>query len=174
VKVHVEYGRPNQVYEDVLNGVADFGFLAFPVRQPNLEIVPFRMDKLVFICHPQHPFAGQRSVKLNALAGQKFIGFESDIPIRKVVDKMLGSRSVEVQRVTEFDNIESVKRAVEIDAGVSIVPQGTVTQEVVMRTLVALPIEGGKFYRPLGILYKKNKVLSPAMKQFLAVLTAGI
>jgi DNA-binding transcriptional LysR family regulator len=70
----------------------------------------------------------------------------------------------------EFDNVETVKRAVEIDAGISIVPQGTVVQEVVKQTLATVPIEDGDFFRPLAAIYKKNKVLSPAMKQFLAIL----
>jgi DNA-binding transcriptional LysR family regulator len=70
----------------------------------------------------------------------------------------------------EFDNIETVKRAVEIDAGVSIVPQGTVLQEVSKQTLAEIHFEDAQFYRPLAAIYKKNKVLSPAMKQFLAIL----
>jgi DNA-binding transcriptional LysR family regulator len=70
----------------------------------------------------------------------------------------------------EFDNIETVKRAVEIEAGISIVPYGTVLQEVAKQTLAAVQIEDGDFYRPIAALYKKNKVLSPAMKQFLMLL----
>jgi DNA-binding transcriptional LysR family regulator len=70
----------------------------------------------------------------------------------------------------EFDNVETVKRAVEIDAGISIVPQGTITQEINKNTLAAVQIEDGEFYRPLAAIYKKNKVLSPAMKQFLGIL----
>ena len=70
----------------------------------------------------------------------------------------------------EFDNVETVKRAVEIDAGVAIVPIGTVTQEVSKSTLAAITIEDAQFYRPLAAIYKKNKVLSPAIKQFLTVL----
>jgi len=73
----------------------------------------------------------------------------------------------------EFDNIETVKRAVEIDAGVSIVPQGTVTQEISKQTLAAVTLEDGSFFRPLAALYKKNKVLSPAIKQFLTLLKEG-
>jgi DNA-binding transcriptional LysR family regulator len=77
---------------------------------------------------------------------------------------------VEVQTVMEFDNIETVKRAVEIGAGVSIVPLSTISQETSKRTLTAVQIEDGQFFRPLAAIYKKNKVLSPAMKQFLTVL----
>jgi LysR family transcriptional regulator, transcriptional activator of the cysJI operon len=170
VKVHVEYRRSNQVYEDVLGNVVDLGLVAYPVRDPKLEIVSLRRDKMVLICHPQNPLAKAKSIKLSSISGQKFIGFEPDIPTRKAIDKILKDHNVQVQHVMEFDNIETVKRAVEIEAGLSIVPQATVVQEVAKQTLAQVQFENAEFYRPLAALYKKNKVLSPAMKQFLAIL----
>jgi DNA-binding transcriptional LysR family regulator len=170
VNVHVEYRRANQVYEDVLSNVVDLGLIAYPTKDAKLEIVPLRKEPLVVICHPQHPFARQKSVRLKSLAEQKIIGFEPDIPTRKALDKILKAHGVEVRHAMEFDNVETVKRAVEIDAGISIVPLGTVVQEVSKQTLAALPIEDGDFFRPLAAIYKKNKVLSPAMKQFLTIL----
>jgi DNA-binding transcriptional LysR family regulator len=170
VNIHVEYRRANQVYEDVLSNVVDLGLVAYPVKDPKIEIIALRKEPLVLVCHPQHPFAKLNTVKLKALAGQKIIGFEPDIPTRKALDKILKEHGVEIKHVMEFDNVETVKRAVEIDAGVSIVPQGTIAQEISKQTLIAVPIEDGDFYRPLAAIYKKNKVLSPAMKQFLAIL----
>jgi DNA-binding transcriptional LysR family regulator len=170
VNVHVEYRRANQVYEDVLGNVVDLGLVAYPTRDSKLELFPLRKDALVLICHPQHPFAKQKSIKMKTLSGQKFIGFQPDIPTRKALDKILKENSVEVQHVMEFDNIETVKRAVEIDAGIAIVPQTTVVQEVAKNTLAQVEIDDGDFYRPLAAIYKKNKVLSPAMKQFLSIL----
>ena len=170
VNIHVEYRRANQVYDDVLSNVVDLGLVAYPVKDAKLEIVPLRKEPLVLICHPQHPFTKLKSVRLKALAGQKVIGFEPDIPTRKALDKILKEHGVEIKHVMEFDNVETVKRAVEIDAGISIVPHGTVIQEVAKQTLALVTIEDGEFYRPLAAIYKKNKVLSPAMKQFLAIL----
>ena len=117
VNVHVEYRRANQVYEDVLGNVVDLGLVAYPTRDSKLEICPLRKDPLVLICHPQHPLAKNKSLRLKAINGQKFISFEPDIPTRKALDKILKEHSVHVQHVMEFDNIETVKRAVEIDAG---------------------------------------------------------
>jgi len=174
VNVHVEYRRANQVYDDVFSNVVDLGLVAYPQKDSKLEIVPLRKEPLVLICHPQHPFAKQKSIKLKTLAGQKVIGFEPDIPTRKALDKILREYGVEIKHVMEFDNVETVKRAVEIDAGISIVPIGTVTQEIAKNTLAAVQIEDGEFYRPLAAIYKKNKVLSPAMKQFLGTLKETI
>jgi DNA-binding transcriptional LysR family regulator len=170
VNVHVEYRRANQVYDDVLSNVVDLGLVAYPTRESKLETIALRKDPLVLICHPQHPFAKAKSVKLKSLTGQKFIGFEPDIPTRKALDRILKDNNVEVQHVMEFDNIETVKRAVEIDAGISVVPQGTVLQEVAKQTLAQVQLEDGEYFRPLAAIYKKNKVLSPAVKQFLAIL----
>jgi DNA-binding transcriptional LysR family regulator len=170
VNVHVEYRRANQVYEDVLGNVVDIGLVAYPIKESRLEIVPLRKEPMVLICHPSHPLAKSKAVRLSALAGQKFIGFEPDIPTRKAIDRALRDNLVEVQHVMEFDNIETVKRAVEIEAGISIVPAQTVAQEVAKQTLAAVPLEGVDLTRPLAAIYKRNKVLSPAMKQFLSIL----
>jgi DNA-binding transcriptional LysR family regulator len=170
VNVHVEYRRANQVYEDVMGNVVDLGLVAYPTRDNKLEIYPLRKDPLVLVCHPQHPLAKQRRIKMKTLSGQKFIGFQPDIPTRKALDKILKENNVDVQHVMEFDNIETVKRAVEIDAGVAIVPQTTVVQEVAKQTLAQVELDDGDFFRPLAAIYKKNKVLSPAMKQFLSIL----
>ena len=170
VNVHVEYRRSNQVYEDILGNADDLGLVAYPVKDPKLEVVPLRKDKLVLICHPKHPLAKNNNVSLKDLAGQRFVAFEPDIPTRKAIDKALKDAGVEVQTAMEFDNIETVKRAVEIDAGISIVPASTVAQEVAKHTLEAVELDNGSLSRPLAVIYKKNKVLSPAMKQFIATL----
>ena len=109
-------------------------------------------------------------MKLSEIAGHKFISFASDIPTRKAIDKILRDELIEVQHVMEFDNIETVKRAVEINAGIAILPQGTILQEVSNSTLTALELADGEYFRPLAAIYKKNRVLSLAMKQFLNVL----
>jgi LysR family transcriptional regulator, transcriptional activator of the cysJI operon len=170
VHVHVEYKRSDHVYEDVLGNVVDLGLVAYPVRDAKLEVIPIKKDPMVLICHPQHALAKNKNVKVKALAGQKFISFEADIPTRKALDKILREHSTSVQHVMEFDNVETVKRAVEIDAGIAIVPSSTISQELEKRTLAQVRIDDADLFRPLAAIHKKNKVLSPAMKQFITVL----
>lgn len=174
VNVHVEYRRANQVVEDVLGNVVDLGLIAYPHRDSKLDIVPLPKEPMTVICHPHHALAKSKSIKLSALAGQNFIAFEPDIPTRRAVDKVLREHGVQVAPVMEFDNVETVKRAVEIDAGVSIVPVTTVKQEVTKQTLVALKVDDADLSRPIAAIHKKSKVLSTAMKQFIALLKEGI
>jgi DNA-binding transcriptional LysR family regulator len=174
VNVRVEYRRSNLVYEDILHNAVDFGLVAFPVKQRQIEALPFRDDHLVLICHPGHPLAKGGEIDLKQLAGQKFIGFDPDIPTRKAVDQIFRDHKLEIEPVMEFDNIETVKRAVEIDHGIAIVPQATVLQEVKQGTLVAVHFKGKDFTRPLAILHRKGRVLTPAMKKFIETLGVDI
>ena len=170
VKVDVEYQRANQVYDDILGNAVDLGLVAYPTADSRLEVIELRRDPMVFICHPKHPLARQKNLKLESLQDQRFIAFEPDIPTRKALDLLLLDRKITVNTTMEFDNIETVKRAVEIEAGVSVVPASTVTQEVEKRTLVALKFSNVEIERPIALIYKKNKVLSQAMKQFIKTL----
>src|SRR5512135_1902360 len=83
VNIHVEYRRANQIYEDVLGNVVDLGLVAYPTRDSKLEIVPLRKEPMVVICHPQHHLAKAKSMKTSALAGERFVAFDADIPTRK-------------------------------------------------------------------------------------------
>jgi LysR family transcriptional regulator, transcriptional activator of the cysJI operon len=170
VNVHVEYLRTDQIYEDVTSNIVDVGLVAYPRKDDKLETVALRKDPMVLICHPEHPFAKRKSIELKALGGQKFVSFEPEMPTRRALDKAFRARGVAVQHMMEFDNIETVKRAVEIGAGIAVVPQMTVSEEVSSGTLAAVPIAGGGLSRPLAAIYKKTRVLSHAMKQLLALL----
>ena len=75
VEVRVELCKTSEVYQRVLNDEVDVGLVAYPLREPRLKTVPLRKDRLVVICHPQHPFAKLRSIKLKALSGQRFISW---------------------------------------------------------------------------------------------------
>lgn len=171
VNVRVEYRRSNLVYEDILHNSVDFGLVAFPLKHRQIEAVPFRDDQLVLITHPEHPLARRGGeVGLAEMAGLKFIGFDPDIPTRKAVDQIFRDNKIEIEPVMEFDNIETVKRAVEIDHGVAIVPQATVQRESQQGSLKMLPFKEKNFTRPLAILHRKGRVLTPAMRKFIDTL----
>ena len=175
VNVRVEYRRNNLVYEDILHNSVDFGLVAFPQKQRQIEIIPFLNDRLVLITPPQHPFAKRGQVAVDELDGQKFIGFDPDIPTRKAVDHIFREHRMEnCEPVMEFDNIETVKRAVEIDHGIAIVPQATVQQELRAGSLAMVTLKGKEFTRPLAILHRKGRVLTPAMRKFIEILSMDL
>jgi len=171
VKVLVQYKHANQVYEDVIHNATHLGIVAYPVKKSQIEIIPFKRDKLVTICAPTHPFAALSTISIQDIQEQNFITFEKGTPTREALEQIFCKYDVTTKIVMEFDNIETVKRAVEIDAGISIVPQVTVENEMQCGTLKALKFEPQTFERPIGILYKKGKKFSPAVQKFIDLLT---
>ena len=96
--------------------------------------------------------------------------FEKDIPTRKATDEILANADVEVSVTMEFDNVETVKRALEINAGLAILPASTVKNEVERNQLVTFKLEGGIHNRPLAVIYKKNRVITPALRSFVELM----
>ena len=170
VEVKIDYRRSAQVYTEVLEGDADLGLVAFPAKRTGLVVEDFWRDKLVLICHPEHPLAERKRVRLKDLQGEKFISFEPDLPTRKVIDRLLREQGVEIEHTMEFDNIETVKRAVEIENGISIVPQTSVADEARNGSLVPVEVESFDMWRPLGVIYRRHRAISPAQKQFVTLL----
>jgi len=174
VNVRIEYRRSNLVYEDVFSSTADFGLVAFPQKYRQVEIIPFMEDQLVAICSPKHKLAGKKEIELADLQGCRFIGFDQDSPTRKALDQFFREQRIELEPSMEFDNIETLKRAVEVDAGVALVPEGTIRQEIEQGTLVKLKLRDRHVSRPLAILHRKGRVMTPAMKRFLTLMLNGL
>src|SRR6185295_2296800 len=125
---------------------------------------------MVLVCAPTHRLAGYPRIALEDLAGEKVIGFDSDLTIRREIDRVLQLHHAEVRVTMEFDNIETIKRAIEIDAGVALLPEPTVLREVEARSLVRVPLSTHELVRPLGILHRRGKELGSTARRFIELL----
>jgi DNA-binding transcriptional LysR family regulator len=166
VQVHLEYLHPDRVYEKVLDGAADFGLVSFPRQSRQLAALSWREEEMVLACSPSHRLARHLLASPEELEGEKYIGFDRELVIRREVDRFLRELGVTVDVTLEFDNIENIKKAVEIAAGVALLPEPTLRREVKAGTLVALPLQGCRLVRPLGIIQRRDRKLNPAAARF--------
>ena len=148
-------------------GEIDLGIVAYPNKRPQLLVAPFREDRLVLICSPQHPFAHFQRVSIKKLHGEKFVGFERDVATRRALDRVFRQHGIKVQYIMEMDNIETIKRVVEVGSGLSIVPEPAIAQEVKNDTLRAIQFSDEPLMRPLGILLKRGRRFTPAVQEFI-------
>ncbi len=170
VNVHIEYFSANKIYELVLAGEIDIGLVAVPRRDRRLSVYDFEEEPLVLVCSPKHPFASQEDIDIHKLQFEKFIAFEREVPSHVWIDNILHRYNVNISPVMEFDNIETIKRAVEINSGVSILPRTAILQELGSGTIKALPFSNENFFRPTGILVRKDRVLSKGGRYFIDLL----
>jgi DNA-binding transcriptional LysR family regulator len=172
--VRLEYLHPTRVVESVLQGGAELGLISYPRKWPELKVIPWREEEMVLAVHPTQRFAGAGRIDVAQLDGQTFVGFDADLSIRRAIDRFLRHHDVQVQVALEFDNIENIKRAVEIPAGVAILPEPTLSREVEAGTLVAVRIDGQdphhRLTRPLAIIHRRALQLSPTASRFLKLL----
>ena len=171
VNLYVDYTRWSHIYASVISGEMDLGVVAFPERHRSIEIIPLTSEELVVACAPNHRLAQRETIEPADLAGERFIAFEKTIPTRRHIDRLLKSEKVSVTVGMEFDNVELLKRAVEIGAGLSILPLGNVEREVSYGDIRFVRFKRpGRWVRPLGILRHRGKAASPAEKMFLTIL----
>ena len=169
-KVQIEYLHPAQVNERVRDGTADFGLISFPSKSREFRILPWREEEMLLTCSPLHPLARCPAIRPQQLSGEKYVGFSKDLTIRRKVDQFLRLHEVRVEVAPEFDNIESIKKAIEESAGVALLPEPTLRREVQAGTLVAIPLQGCRFVRPLGIIVRRHHKLSLSALRFIDLL----
>ena len=162
VNMRLNYRRNDQVYDDVILGAAEIGIVAYPQPRAGVDILPFRDDKLAVVCAPGHPFASKAKVSLTALSGVPFIAFDREAPTRKALDRLFREKNLDLNPVMEMDNVETIKRAVEMGLGVAILPLSTCQAEVAVGSLVVKPFAEGPASRPIGLLIRKGKYLDRA------------
>ena len=171
VNVHIEYLSSVQIYESVLAGDIDIGLVAVPKKDKRLNVYDFEDEPLVLVCSPKHSLAGQRQVDIHHVQFERFIGFEKNTPTRIWIDGIFQRYNIIVRPVMEFDNVETIKRAVEINSGISILPQTVIPQEVSSGTIKAVELSNETFVRPTGIIVRKGKPFGKASRYCIEMLS---
>ncbi|HEX8131644.1 MAG TPA: LysR family transcriptional regulator [Pyrinomonadaceae bacterium] len=169
-KIDLEYSRTTRIVRDVLAGTVELGIVAYPEKKRGLSVEPLGGDRLVLICPPGHPLARHKKVRARDLNEQDFVLFERDIPTRRATDKILRAHGVSVRRVAEFDNIETIKRAVEVGIGAAIVPSPSVIDEARVGSLAVVGLAEAEWTRAVGVIYRSDRTLGTAAKKFIQLL----
>ena len=169
-RVRLEYLRHNRVYEAVLEDAVDLGIVSYPTEGRGIAAIPLRTETMVLVCHPNHRLALAKKITLEQLRGEDFVAFDKDLAIQRELDKHFRQHQVAVRIVMSFDNIETIKQAIEIGSGISILPEPTVRKEVEGGSLAAVPLAHAELRRPLGIIYRQRKIFTPTLTKFVELL----
>lgn len=169
-RVQLECLHPHKVVEAVLADEADLGIMSYPPTHRALAVTPLQDEPMGVVCHPSHRLARRRLVQPADLQAEPFVAFDAGLSIRKAIDRALREHNVRVQIVMAFDNIETIKQAISIAAGISILPLHTVEKEVSIGMLAAARLAVPGLVRPVGIIHRRRKTLSPVALRFVELL----
>src|SRR5580692_979340 len=172
-QLHVEYLRPDKVYQAVLEDQADLGFISYPENRRELTVIPWREERMTVAVYPGHQFADREFLLPKDLEGQDFITFDDEVIIRRELDRFLRENEVSISIVMQFDNIQSIKEAVVLGSGISILPERTIQTEVEQNRLVSIPLYAPELVRPTGVIHRRKKKLTRAGREFLNLVVAS-
>lgn len=169
-ELRVEYLRPERVWETVAEDQADLGLMSYAESSREFVAVPWREEEMVVAVGPDHALAHRESISVAALTGERFIGFDDDLPIQAQVERYLREHKVNVELALHFDNLQMIKEAVAHGAGVSIMPWRVMREELQQGRMVALRLEPPELYRPVRIIHRRRKVFNEVTSGLLALL----
>ncbi|MDX1681794.1 MAG: LysR family transcriptional regulator [Phycisphaeraceae bacterium] len=179
VEVKVEYRPVNEVYDVVARRDCDFGIVSYPESNARFGVIPLRDEVMAVVCGPDHELAGRNRLSATDLDGRELLTFDSSLPVGRQIRRYLKEAGAKPRITNHFDNIDTLKSAVALTDGLSILPTRTVLREVAAHTLRAIELTPSTV-RPIGMIYARDKrksksdenPLNPAAQAFADFLVA--
>ncbi len=178
VEIAVHTGVSARVWDMVEAGGCDIGLVTsdaapdtpLPIAAP-LVVTPLADYETCVVVPPHHGLAQRKSVHPGDLAGSSLLLMETGTNLRTYVDRLLSAANVAEQTAMELDNVEAIKRMIEADLGISLLPKIAVQAEVISGTLVALPLaDVPRAHRRIVLVRRSDKYVSAALRAFVALL----
>lgn len=167
VEASVVSGTSEELVQALTAGELDAAFVSLPVEARGIQTELLNEDYLVAIASPRHQLAKQKVVSPYALANEKLILGERGGNTRRLIDQFFAQAGVTPKIVMELSRLAAIKRMVEEDMGVGIVPLQSVLEEVGRGSLVRWWIEGAQINWQLGLARLVGGYESPIHKKFL-------
>src|SRR5918998_5111289 len=168
-EVTVTSGTSEELVKKILAGEIDVAFISLPVQARNVETELLSQDQLVAIASPRHKMSGERVVSAFALAGEKLILGERGGNTRRLIDEFFAEAGLKPTVAMELSRQAAIRKMVESDMGVGIVPLRSVREEVTEGRLVRWWIEGARINWELGVARLSGGYLSPVCDSFLKI-----
>ena len=166
VDVKTEFGANDRVIELVSEGLVDLGLVSYPKSTKHLQCVPWQQEPMRLVCSSEHPLAGKNEVALRQLQSLDMIGFDRELKLRREIDQCLSRAGISVNVKMEFDNADSMIRAIQANRGIGIVPEAAVRRETANGSLRVVACRELRITRPLGIIFRRAGRLSRAASEF--------
>jgi len=166
-EIAVTSGTSEVLVDQILAGEVDIAFVSLPVDVRGIKTERLSDDQLVAIASPRHKLAKQRTISAYTLAGERLILGERGGNTRRLIDQFFAQAGVTLHVAMELSRQQAIRRMVEADLGVGIVPLQSVIEDVDKGKLVRWWIEGAQINWELGLAQLTGGYESPIMQTFI-------
>ena len=173
IKVEVRRGRASRIPSEVLAREIEIGIVSFRPSDPALKAVSVGTDEITLIVAPKHPLAGRKTVSVRELGVESFIAHNVKSPYRDRVVETFEKHRTPLNITMEMPTLEAIKRLVERDVGVALIPSMAAETEIKLGQLSSVKVNEMRLKRSLFLIYRRGARLSHAAKAFLNIATAA-
>jgi DNA-binding transcriptional LysR family regulator len=161
-----------EIVKGVGDGATDIGIVAGNVHPGQLELLPYRDDRLVLVTAMQHPLAGARSVDFEQTLGDNYVSLPTSSAIHMFLDhaaQALGSR---IKLRIQVGNFEAACRMIEAGVGIGVVPQSVAQRHARTLAIAIVGLNDAWAERKLKICVRSLAALPPFARVLVERLTA--
>ena len=166
-QVEMRRVQSRQIPGEVLNRSLDFGLVTFPPGERGLLSVPLGVDELVMLTHATHPLARRRQVTMEEFGRQTVIAHNDPSPRRERVLRLFEQKHAPINIQMSLPSLDGIKRAVEMNLGVALLPRRCALSEIARKQLAAVRVPQLRVPRSLRLLYRQTGESSHAASAFL-------
>lgn len=155
IAIDVRRVPARQIAVEVQQGSLDFGALTFRPAEEGLLEVAVGTDELVLLVPPAHPLARRRQVTMEDVAGESVVAHNDPSPARERVLRLFEQHQIALNMVISLPSLDGIKRAVEMELGVALLPRRCAITEIASGRLVALLVAGLSRKRQVTLVCRK-------------------
>ncbi|MBI4719751.1 MAG: LysR family transcriptional regulator [Chitinivibrionia bacterium] len=169
IDINVEVAESARLVGDLTAGKIELAIVTLPLKGDAFEMMPIYEDRMVLVVHPRHALAGIKKRVLKAVAETGLITYPAHSTTRGIIEDVFRRNGLPLRAAMEVTSPEAIKRLTEAGLGASVLPLPLVAGEIRRGALRRLPTGSVRFVRILGMIHRKQDVLSPPARTFLDI-----
>lgn len=168
ITLDVRRVHARQVAAEVQQGSLDVGVLTFQPPDTGLRVVSIGSDELVLLVPRSHPFATREKVTMHEMAAETIVAHNEPSPVRDRVLRLFERRQLPLNMMISLPSLDGIKRAVEMNLGVALLPRRCAITELARGQLVAVHVVGLSRRRRVFLLWRESSP-SQAVRAFVGI-----
>lgn len=170
VRVQVRRSLSSKIPSELVEGDLELGVISYEPEDERIVSRVIYTDHLAFVVSPQHRLARRKSVSISELGMETFIAHNVVSPYREVVEREFERLKVPLNRDLEMPTVETIRKLVQQNEGVSFLPRMCVEEELAEGVLREIKVKELQVARKIRLAYPAHRTLSHAAQAFLALL----
>lgn len=168
VEIHLREGLHNTVRDEVRSGLADFG-VGYVDDAPEAFVAEKLGTEDYYVVLPAgHPLARRKAINLKQLCEHPLVSFPAESRTRRNVDNAAAAAGVSFRYLMTANRLLTLHGLVRNRVGLAVVPASE-RPSPADPVLVSRPLTGQRLICDIGVMWLRERELTPAAGEFLDV-----